>query len=184
MLYPKILNIEKGKIIKNILIIVSVIISLILILINLCTGFENKWSLVSIVGIIYVWITTIYSLRRNINIAGHVLMQMLALSLLVFAIDRILNQGGWSIKFAIPIVIIAGNTTLTVLTIASRKKYIRYAIYQLIIFILSMIPLMFMKYTISVLTIVASSIAVFTLVLTLLLCGRAVGKDIIRRFHI
>ena len=187
MLYPKILNIEKGKIIKKILLLVSVIISIILVLINFCIDSTNKWSLLCRVGIIYVWLTTLYSLKRNVNIASHVMIQMICITALTLAIDYILGYEGWSITLAIPIIIMIGNVTLLILTIVSRKKYIKYAIYQIIIFILSMIPLILMKYSIqnyNLPTIISSSIAGATLCLTLILCGRDLYKDIIRRFHI
>ena len=187
MLYPKILNIEKGKKIKGLLLLISLIISIILVVINICTDFTYKWSLLCIVGIIYVWCTTLYSLKRNVNIASHVMIQMICISVLILAIDYILGYGGWSITLAIPIMIVISNSTLMVLTIVSRKKYIKYAIYQIIIFVLSMIPLICMKYQIqnyNLPTIISSGIAGFTLLLTLILCGKDVYKDIIRRFHI
>lgn len=187
MLYPKILNIEKGKKIKRLLLLISVVISIILLTINIYVDIENKWSLLCIVGIIYVWCTTLYSLKRNVNIASHVMIQMISISLLTLAIDYILGYRGWSVKIAVPIMIIIGNITLMILTIVSRKKYLKYAIYQIVIFLLSMIPLIFIKYNeqnFNIPTIISSSIAVFTLVLTLILCGRDIYKDIIRRFHI
>ncbi len=187
MLYPKIFNIEKGKKIKGILLIISIIISAILVIINYSTGFDNKWSFICIVGILYIWVTTLYSLKRNVNIASHVMLQMICISVLTLLIDYILKYEGWSITFAIPIMITISNITLTVLTIASRKKYIKYAIYQLMIFVLSLIPLILMKYGVqynNIPTIISSSVATFTLLLTLLLCGKDVIRDIVRRFHI
>lgn len=187
MLYPKILNIEKGKIIKKMLLLISVIISILLVVINFCIDTTYKWSLLCIVGIIYVWLTTLYSLKRNVNIASHVMIQMICITALTVAIDYILGYEGWSITLAVPIIIMIGNVTLLILTIVSRKKYIKYAIYQIIIFILSMIPLILMKYNVqnyNLPTIISSSIAGATLCLTLILCGRDLYKDIIRRFHI
>lgn len=187
MLYPKILNIEKGKTIKKILLLVSVVVAIMLVIINVCIDFNNKWSFLCIVGIIYAWFTTLYSLKRNVNIASHVMIQMICISTLTLAIDYILGYEGWSISLAIPILIMIGNVTLLILTIVSRKKYIKYAIYQIIIFILSMIPLILMKYNVqnyNIPTIISSSIAAATLFLTLILCGRDLYKDIVRRFHI
>lgn len=187
MLYPKILNIEKGKKIKGLLLLISIVISIVLVIINMCIDKENKWSLLCIAGIIYAWFTTLYSLKRNVNIASHVMIQMIFISVLTIAIDYILGYKGWSITLAIPIMIIIGNITLMVLTIVSRKRYIKYAIYQIVIFLLSMIPFILMKKNIqnyNTPTIISSSIATFTLLLTLILCGKDLYKDIIRRFHI
>lgn len=188
MLYPQVLNIEKGKKIKRILGLVSVIISIILVIINVYVDFKYKWSLLAVLGIIYIWFTTLYSLKRNVNIASHVMIQMISISMLSIGIDNILGYDGWSITLAIPIMVMVGNVTLMVLTIVSRKKYIKYAIYQITIFILSMIPLVILlKYNLqkySLPTVIASSMAGLTLLLTLVLCGKDLFKDIVRRFHI
>lgn len=187
MLYPKILNIEKGKKIKGLLLIISVLVSIILVVINVYVDINNKWSLLCIVGIAYAWFTTLYSLKRNVNIASHVMIQMICISALTLAIDYIIGYEGWSITLAIPIMIMIGNLTLMILTITSRKRYIKYAIYQIVIFIISMIPLILIKYRVQnyyVPTIISSSIATFTLLLTLILCGKDLYKDLIRRFHI
>jgi len=188
MLYPKVLNIEKGKIIKRVLLLISIIISIILMIINIFIDFTYKWSLLCISGIIYIWFTTLYSLKRNVNVASHVMIQMICISILTIVIDIILGYEGWSITLAIPIMVMIGNVTIMILTIIRRKKYIKYAVYQIIIFILSMIPLFILfKYNIqnyNLPTVVSSSIAGTTLLLTLILCGKDLYNDMIRRFHI
>ena len=85
-----------------------------------------------------------YSIKRNTNIAGHVLIQTLAISLLTAYIDYRIGFRGWSIEIAIPIIIIISNLTMLILTIVSYKRYIRYAIYQLIIVLFSALPPVFM----------------------------------------
>lgn len=127
-----------------------------------------------------------YSIRKNINIAGHVLVQTLAISALTLFIDYKLGFKGWSINLAIPIMIIVANITMLVLTIVSYKKYIKYAIYQLIIVLFSMLPIIFMTENmvqIKILSIIASSISIINLVFTLILSSKDVKEVIIRKFH-
>ena len=57
-------------------------------------------------GIIYAWVTVIYSMNRNTNIAGHILVQAIAISLITLYIDYRLGFKGWSIDISIPIIII------------------------------------------------------------------------------
>ena len=93
---------------------------------------------------------------------------------------------GWAIDLAIPIIVGVANITVMVLTIVSRKRYLKYVIYQLIIFILSMVPLVIMIIHIQnnwIPTVISSSIALFTLILTIILCGRDVMIETARRFH-
>ena len=187
-LYPKVRNVKNGNIAIKIMAIISVLISLICIIINLCTGVKYLWSLIVIVGIIYSWATVIYSLHRNINIASNVMIQTIAISILTLSIDYILGYSGWAINIAIPIIIMVANVTILVLTMVSIHRYYKYAIYQLIIFILSMIPLVICIFfrgiiTRPIFTIISSSIAVFSFILSLVLCGKSILEEFDRRFH-
>ena len=68
MIYPKKISANKsGKLIK-ILLLSSVILAIILILINKLTTPNVSWAALANGGIIYIWITTIYSIRKNTNI--------------------------------------------------------------------------------------------------------------------
>ena len=113
-------------------------------------------------------------------------MQAIAISLLTVFIDYKLGFEKWSINISVPIIIMIANVTMLVLTIVSHKKYIKYAIYQLIIVLLSMIPVIISENILEnkVLSIVASGISILNLILTLFLCAKDVKAAIVRKFHI
>ena len=117
MIYPKKLNSRKSKIIIDILLLVTMVISAILILINKLTTPNISWAYIAICGFVYFWVTLIYSLKRNTNIAAHILLHMIATSLVVLYIDKILNFTGWSICIGIPIILMAANSTMLGLSI-------------------------------------------------------------------
>ncbi len=187
MIYPKKISANKsGKLIK-ILLLSSVILAIILIIINKITTPNIPWAALANGGIVYIWITVIYSIRKNTNIAGHVLIQTLAISLLMVFIDYKLGFESWSIEISIPIVIIISNITMLILTIVSYKKYIKYAIYQLVIVLFSMLPVVLIEEKMinnPVLSIIASSISILNFVLCLILCARDVKEAIVRKFHL
>ena len=92
----------------------------------------------------------------------------------------------WSVNIAIPIVIMVANSTLMVLTIVSRKRYMRYALYHMLTFLFSMIQLILLFCGVlenKVLTIVASGIAGLSLLLTVILCGKAMWEETKKRLH-
>lgn len=180
MIYPEKIKAKKTDKIIKILLCVSAGIALILIIINRLTTPEIPWAALVNSGIIYTWITVLYSIKKHVNIAGHVLIQMIAISALVFYIDYKLGMKGWSISIAIPIMIIIANITMLVLTIVSYKKYIRYAIYQLIIVFLSILPI-FLE--VNVLGMLASSISILNFILCMVLCTKDIKEAIIRKFH-
>lgn len=186
MIYPEKIKAKKSDKIIKILLCTSAIIAITLWGINRLTTPDIPWAALANAGIIYTWITVIYSVRKNVNIAGHVLLQTIAISLLTVFIDYKLGFIGWSINIAIPIIIIISNITMLVLTIVSYKKYIKYAIYQLIIVLLSMLPILFMVEHMvqnKVLSIIATSISILNFILSLALCARDVKEVIIRKFH-
>lgn len=188
-LYPQIRNVKKSNFIIKILAFISIIVSIICVVINVCTSTKYLWCLLVIVGIIYSWITVLYSIYRNVNIASNVTIQAVAISLLTLCIDFIIGYKGWAINIAIPIIIMVANVTILVLTFVSVNRYYKYAIYQLLIFILSIIPLM-IYYVYNgiiikpIFMIISSSIAVFTFIISLILCGKNIMEELDRRLHL
>ncbi len=186
MIYPEKIKAKKTDKMVKILISLSVGIAFILLLINKLTTPNIPWAALANAGILYSWITVLYSIRKNINIAGHVLLQTIALSILTVYIDYKLGLIGWSINIAIPIMIMIANVTMLILTIVSYKKYIKYAIYQLMIVFFSMLPVIFITEHIvqdKTLSLIASGISVLNFVICLVLCAKDVREAIVRKFH-
>ena len=186
MIYPQKLNSKKSDMILKISILISVLVAIVLVIINKLTTPKIPWAALANGGIIYIWITVFYSIRKNINIAGHVLLQTIAISSLMIFIDYELGFKGWSINIAIPILIMIANITMLVLTIVSYKKFIKYAIYQLIIVLFSMLPILFITENMvqnKILSIISIVISVLNLLLTLILCAKDMKEAIVRKLH-
>ena len=161
-------------------------IAILLLMINRFTTPEIQWAAVANAGIIYAWVTVIYSIKKNINIAGHVVVQIMALSALTAYVDYKLGWKAWSINIAIPIMIIVANITMFVLTIVSHKKYVKYVMYQFIIVIFSMLPIILIQENIiksGILNIISSGICFINFILCLVLCTKDIKEAIIRKFH-
>ena len=187
MLYPKVLDIKKTNIAINILILISVVVTITCLIVDFSIGLKFHWSFLVIAGITYSWIVTMYSIKKGVNIASHVMVQIICLSILMLVIDYIIGYKRWSANFGIPIVLAVGNTTLFVLTIVSHKKYFKYILYQMIILILSLIPLVLYIFKISDMllpVILSSFITILTFVTTVFLCGKELKEEAIRIFHI
>lgn len=186
MIYPKKISSKKSNIIMTSLMGFSVLVGIILFVINKLTTPDLHWAALSNAGIIYCWVVVIYSVNRNINIGGHVVLQTIALSALATYIDYVLGFEGWSINIAIPILIIIANTTMLVLTIVSSKKYIRYGVFQFVILLFSGIPIYLIYKDLAtnpILCYVASWISLLNLVITLVLSAKDFRESIVRNFH-
>lgn len=186
MIYPKKINASNGEIITKIMLAISIIVAIVLTVINKLTTPNIPWAALANSGIIYIWVITIYSIHRNINIAGHVVLQTIAVSLLTIFIDYKLGFKGWSLSLAIPIILIIANLAMLILTIVSHKKYLRYAIYQLFILIFSILPAILIGEKIvtePIMGIIATGISILNLIITIILSAKDLKEAVIRKFH-
>lgn len=186
MIYPQKLSSKNSERILNIFLGASFLLALILIIINKLTSPDIPWAALTNCGIIYIWITVIYSIKRSTNIAGHVLIQTIAISAVMLYIDERIGFKGWSINIAIPIILIIANITMLILTIVNYKKYMKYAICQLIIVLMSIISITVITNNIielQILSKVAFIVSILNLVITLILCYKDVKEAIIRKIH-
>ncbi len=187
MIYPKKINANKSEIITKIMLAISLAIAVILTIINKLTTPNVPWAALANCGIIYIWVIVVYSIHRNVNIAGHVLVQTIAVSLLTIFIDYRIGFRGWSLSLAIPIILIVANTAMLILTIFSYKKYLRYAIYQFFILIFSILPAILIGERIvtqPVMSFIAIGISILNLIITIILSAKDLKEAIKRKFHI
>ena len=127
------------------------------------------------------------SIKKNVNIASRVMLQVILIDILCVALDWIIGYRGWSFTIAIPISIITANVTMLILLMCTFKIYTRYIIYQLIIFIWSMIPgvlCLIGLVPMNILTIIATPIAIITLFITIILFKKEVNEEMKKRFHL
>lgn len=185
MLYPVIKR--KNKVLLKGVEMTLLIIGCICILINELTTPSFKWSYLVILGMLYCFTTTMYSIQKNVNVASHVFMQVIAISILVTLLDYVIGFRGWSFLLAIPIAIVIGNMTMFILAMVARKRYFKYAIYQLVLSFLSGVFLLwtFLAHHYHIISLsIAFGISVFTLLITIFLCGRDLKEELQRSFHI
>lgn len=186
MIYPKKIKAKKSDKIIKILMMVSVAIAILLLVINKLTTPNITWAALANAGILYSWVVVIYSIKKNINIAGHLLLQLISLSILTIYIDYLLGEKGWSVNIAIPIMIMIANLTMLILTIVSYKKYMKYAFCQLMIVLFSMLPMILLTEHIvqdKTLSIIATGISVLNFVICLILSAKDIKETIVRKFH-
>lgn len=186
MIYPEKIKAKKSDKMIKILMCVSVGIAIMLLFINKLTTPAIPWAALANAGILYSWIVVVYSIKKNINIAGHVLLQLIALSFLMIYIDYKIGNKGWSASIAIPIMIMIANLTMLILTIVSYKKYMKYVIYQLMISFFSVLPLIFVTEHIvqdKTLSVIASGISSLNFVICLILCAKDIKEEMVRKFH-
>ena len=186
MIYPQKITSKKTDLIVNCLMIFSIIVALVLILINKLTTPDIHWAAIANCGIIYIWATVIYSIKRSNNVAGHVLIQTILMTIITLYFDTTLGWNGWSVYIANPIILITANATMLILTAISYEKYVKYAIYQLVIVLISLTPMLLIMNNIielKLLNRIAIEISFLNLLISLIFCYKDIKDAIIRKIH-
>lgn len=186
MLYPKKINAKRGKKVIKAMLIASLAISLVLYIINRIVTPSSHWAALSIACIIYIWITVLYAINKNVNVAAHVFLQTIAISSLLVYIDYILGFDKWSLNIAIPIIIMTSNMIMLLITIIARKKYITYVIFQLMLCFVSFTPVILISERLvedRTLGIIAVGISILNFLICLILCKTDIKQELERKFH-
>ena len=189
MLYPKIYNLKRSNMLINALIILSVFVAVICKVINVLTYKEFDWAFIVAISIIYIWLTVIYAIRKHTNVAGYVVVHVFLSMFFLLSLDNSIGFRGWSITIALPIIFITANIIMFVLTLISRKRYIKYAFFHLIIFMTSfVIPMLYYftkieSFVFTVFMIISNFVAVITFITTLCLCGKSFLDAAERTLH-
>ena len=108
---------------------------------------------------------------------------MIITSAVVLFIDNTIGFNGWSVSIGVPIILIVANTTMLILTIISHRKYIRYALYQLLIVLITLLSIGLIFKTTSILAIIAFGVSAVNLIVSLILSYKDIKEAIIRKFH-
>lgn len=186
MIYPQKISSKKGESIITILAIFSVILGIVLYILNRILNPFTPWSAITNAGIVYIWITVIYSIKWNTNIASHVLVQMIAISLLLFYIDNKLGFEPWSIEIGIPIVLTIANLTMFILALVTYKRYGKYVVYELFIVIFSMFPVWITNRNnvdLNAFQIVAIGTSIVSFILSFILSSKDYYRSLKSSFH-
>lgn len=185
--YPEVdFDLHKYNIIIRAFLFISLVIAIGLGIINYLTYTGVIWSIIAVASILYFWLTITYSVIHSTNLASKILVQTIGAQVLTVIIDHVIGYQGWSVDFAIPGIIIMANLAILVLMTVNRMSWQSYFVYQIAIFVFSLIPvILFWQKVIKhpTLTFIASGLSLFILVGTIIFGDKNVKNELIRRFH-
>lgn len=187
MLYPKIANVKQSRTVTIIFFVASIFFSVMLMTINYTYSGRLSWSIIALVSIIYLWYSIIYILDKSVNLAGYVLFQMIADSLILFIIDYVFGFTKWSFSIGIPIVIMISNITMMIITMIKYKKYVKYAFYEILILLFSIVydvVISFVSVHSPLLNIITLWICITNLSFVLIFSYDVIKIEIAKKFHI
>ena len=107
--------------------------------------------------------------------------------LLLYVIDHVLGNSGWSIDYAFPAALLAVDVTVLFLVILNRRNWQSYLSFQIAMILFSLIPVILnlVGYAhMPLLADLALAVAVFLFLGTVIIGGKRATTELKRRFHI
>jgi len=187
MVYPKIeVDPHKYNIIKRLFIFISVLSAAGSVITNYLTYNGVIWSAITIAVIIYFWVVMTYSIKRNINFASHILIQILCVSAITVIMDNSIGYVGWSVNHVIPEIMIIANVAVLILVFVNRMYWYTYVLNQIVIAVCGLIPgVLYMCGVIDVPlpTIMATATSFIVLIVMIIFGDKTIKSELKRRFH-
>ncbi len=187
MIYPQKISNKKIEVFVKVFVFSAIMLSIALLVINYMFTPGFYWSYLCIVIILYVSLTVRYSVAKGRNISGFVLFQTILLTLLMYAIDYLTGNHGWSISISIPILMIIANIMMFVLMIINHNHFGKYVMTQLIIVFMSLsiiyiVYLGFASY--NILINISVLISIINFVFSLIFCHKDFKEELKRKVSV
>lgn len=158
-----------------------------LVFLNRMFFHEIWWSAICGVAMLYSYICTVYWLRHDSGHASKIGLQLILTILLVVAIDYFSGWSGWSLQWAYPCIVLAGDAVVFILMMTDRKQWYSYTLLLLLIglfscgiiglYLLGRIPHI-------VLVAVSAGVTFVYLLGTFIFGDRAIKRELKRRFRV
>lgn len=178
---------QKHHTLIRILIFISAVAVILCFAANYLMPMPGFWSLFVAVGVVYMWVSMTFALRKRHNIPKNILWQAVIFSLFSILSDVLSGWHRWSLEFAVPCFLLVGILAMWCIAGIFRLKTENYLAYLLIDLFLGIIPLGFIVFDVvnktlpSLICALGSGISLIALIV---FKDKAMKKELSKRLHI
>jgi len=115
----------------RVLILISIVVVVASFAVNIIFTKESRWSLPVAAGVMCMWVSLFFIIRKKNNIAKTIFWQVGVISILSLIWDKSMGFIGWSIDYVIPSVCV-----LAMIVMAIGAKILKISVRDLIIYLL------------------------------------------------
>lgn len=180
---------KKRSLFLRILEFLSVVAAITCVIVNIITYQKGGtlWSIIVVFNIAYFWLLIKSTFKKEGNVPIRLVFQTIAISLMVFVIDKVTGYTGWAVNYVIPFIASASLLSILLLSIGSRSRYINYFLHILTAIFLGFIPIILRLF--KLVDVLWPSLAAacfsFVTILGLIIIGdKETKEEIKKRFHI
>ncbi len=157
------------------------------VLLNFMTHARIPWATITSAAFVYGFLTLTMVTNPRFSLKAKMVYQTLWGVVFIMVLDYVLGFKGWSFAFILPAAIVVLDVIMLVLMLINRRYYQEYLVMEILLIVLSVIPLTlyFIGLThilsVALLALVASGIL---FVGTLIIGGPKSNAELSRRFHV
>lgn len=176
------------KLLIRIYLFVAIVTEGVLVALNYIYFNGLYWSVIVGVILAYIYLTLAYTV--SYSRAGYrmkIIVGVAGAVLLLFVIDHVLGNNGWSMNYVFPAALMAVDATVLFLIIFNRKNWQSYLSFEIVMILFSLIPVILGKEGVihsMQLSYAALAVAVCLFLGTVIIGGRRATTELKRRFHI
>lgn len=187
--YPDVRKREKRmNIVMRAILFLFILSEIGLVFINHSVNPHFWWSGICGISMVYIYASMIYWIKHDAGFAAKVGLQIVLTMVVLVLIDFYFTEmNGWSLKFAIPGVILFGDAVVFFLMMLNRQHWYSYSILLLFMGLLSIaIVVLYFTDKITVVALPMTCVAVTGIFLlgTIIFGDRELSRELKRRFHV
>lgn len=187
-MYPNVrVMARKLMLISRIYLFCAIITEVLLVYINVVTDSEIWWSAISGLSFLYVYMLIRFAILGKSGYQSKVTLLSLIAVLMLVAIDFLYGYRGWSINYALPVIILLVDMSILILMILNRRNWQSYMMWQLFMILCSVVSLVFSVIGIATRPFMgelAFAASVLLFVGTVIIGDRRAHTELKRRFHV
>lgn len=186
-MYPNVrVKMRKLKLISNIYLFLALCAEAALICINIATGSQLWWSLITGLALLYFHLVLRYAILGRSGYRSKILLLALMTVLSSIAVDMVIGYRGWSVDYVLPLGIVLVDGIILGCMLFNRRNWQSYMMWQLLMILCSSIPAILFWVEMEHNIYLAFSPLVFSTAIflgTLIIGDRRARMELLRRFH-
>lgn len=189
MAYPNIIKRRrKLQLASRVYLFLALLVEAFLMYMNLTFYPQFLWSLIPGCLLACIYLTLYYFVNgTRLSYGADIVLALIALTVMLDILDKMLGDYGWSLNYVQPGLIIAANLIIFLLIIFHPHGWQSYVTSQLLLVIISLvaIPLaLFKQVTQPLVSVIAIATSLILFAATFIIGGSRTKEELYRRFHI
>lgn len=187
-MYPNVrIMARKLMLISRVYLVCAMILEVLLVYINVVSDSQTWWSVIAALGFVYVYMLIRFAILGKSGYKSKVTILSLIAVLMLVAADFLYGYRGWSINYALPVIILLVDLSILFLMFFNRRNWQSYMMWQLFMILCSVVSLVFSLLGIATRPFMgelAFTASVLLFVGTVIIGDRRARTELKRRFHV